>query len=189
MFGTMQRGVGAYAKVGLETGVAAASPHKLIVMLYDGAMVSILSGITNMKAGNIAAKGAAISKAINIIDNGLRAALDKKAGGEIADNLDALYEYISTRLLKANLNNDPAMLEEAHALLSGYPHLAEAVEEDWKTEYLAPILAVKIVGGIDEAMDHIAAYSSKHTESIITEDYSLAMRFLRERGAMRVMLP
>jgi len=114
----MQRGVGAYAKVGLETGVAAASPHKLIVMLYDGAMVSILSGISNMKAGNIPAKGAAISKAINIIDNGLRAALDKKVGGEIAQNLDALYEYISARLLKANLSNDPAILEEAHALLS-----------------------------------------------------------------------
>ena len=118
MFGTMQRGVGAYAKVGLETGVAAASPHKLIVMLYDGAMVSILSGITNMKAGNVAAKGAAISKAINIIDNGLRAALDKKVGGEIAQNLDALYEYISARLFKANLENDQAILDEAHALLS-----------------------------------------------------------------------
>lgn len=118
MFGTSQRGVGAYATVGLETGVAAASPHKLVVMLYDGAMVSILSGISNMKAGNIPAKGAAISKAINIIDNGLRAALDKKVGGEIAQNLDALYEYISARLLKANLSNDPAILEEAHALLS-----------------------------------------------------------------------
>lgn len=118
MFGSMQRGVNAYAKVGLETGVGAASPHKLIVMLYDGALVSILGGIANMKAGNIAAKGAAISKAINIVDNGLRAALDKKVGGEIAENLDALYEYISARLLKANLDNDPAILEEAHALLS-----------------------------------------------------------------------
>ncbi len=118
MFGTMQRGVGAYAKVGLETGVASASPHKLIVMLYDGALVSILSGISNMKAGNVAAKGAAISKAINIVDNGLRAALDKKAGGEIAQNLDALYEYVSARLLKANLSNEPAILEEVHALLA-----------------------------------------------------------------------
>lgn len=118
MFGSMQRGVNAYAKVGLETGVSAASPHKLIVMLYDGALVSILSAITNMKAGNVAAKGAAVSKAINIVDNGLRAALDKKVGGEIAENLDALYEYISARLLKANLENDPAILEEVHALLS-----------------------------------------------------------------------
>lgn len=118
MFGSIQRGVNAYAKVGLETGVSAASPHKLIVMLYDGALVSILSGITHMKAGNIADKGAAISKAINIVDNGLRAALDKKAGGDIAQNLDALYEYISARLLKANLDNDPAILEEVHALLA-----------------------------------------------------------------------
>jgi flagellar protein FliS len=114
----MQRGVNAYAKVGLETGVGAASPHKLIVMLYDGALVAVLSALTNMKAGQIAAKGAAISKAITIIDNGLRAALDKKAGGEIAEGLDALYEYMSARLLQANLNNQPELLEEVHKLLS-----------------------------------------------------------------------
>jgi flagellar protein FliS len=114
----MQRGVNAYAKVGLETGVDAASPHKLIVMLYDGALVAVLSAMTNMKAGQIAAKGAAISKAITIIDNGLRAALDKKAGGEIAEGLDALYEYMSARLLQANLNNQPEVLEEVHKLLS-----------------------------------------------------------------------
>jgi flagellar protein FliS len=71
-----------------------------------------------MKAGNIPAKGAAISKAITIIDNGLRAALDKQAGGEIAEGLDALYGYMSARLLQANLKNDPAMLEEVHGLLS-----------------------------------------------------------------------
>lgn len=118
MFGSMQRGVNAYAKVGLETGVSAASPHKLIVMLYDGALVSILNATANLKSGNVAAKGAAISKAINIVDNGLRAALDKKVGGEIAQNLDALYEYISARLFKANLENDPAILDEAHALLT-----------------------------------------------------------------------
>ena len=122
MFGTMQRGVGAYAKVGLETGVAAASPHKLIIMLYDGAMVALLSAINNMKgtngAANVAAKGASISKAITIIDNGLRASLDKKAGGEIAANLDALYDYMSRRLLHANLKNDVAILEDVHGLLS-----------------------------------------------------------------------
>jgi glutamate-5-semialdehyde dehydrogenase len=77
---------------------------------------------------------------------------------------------------------------ESLALLAGYPHLVAATEEDWKTEYLAPILAVKIVGGLDEAIDHIAAYSSKHTESIITEDYSAAMRFLREVDSASVMV-
>jgi flagellar protein FliS len=118
MFGTMKRGVNAYANVGLETGIASASPHKLIVMLYDGALVALLSAKTNIAANNIAAKGTAISKAITIIDNGLRASLDKNAGGEIASNLDALYDYMSRRLLHANLKNDVPAIEEVHRLLS-----------------------------------------------------------------------
>jgi len=117
MFGTMKRGVNAYANVGLETGVASASPHKLIIMLYDGAMAALLGAKANMAAGNIAAKGTAISKAITIVDNGLRASLDKDAGGEIAANLDALYDYMSRRLLQANLQNDVAIVEEVHRLL------------------------------------------------------------------------
>lgn len=118
MFGSKQNGVNAYAKVGIETGVAAASPHKLIVMLFEGALVAVSTGLQHMKAGNIPAKGAAISKAILIIDSGLRAALDKKAGGEIAESLDSLYEYMGTRLLMANLKNQPEILEEVHRLLS-----------------------------------------------------------------------
>ena len=118
MFGTMKRGVNAYANVGLETGIASASPHKLIVMLYDGALVALLGARSNIAAGNIAAKGAAISKAITIIDNGLRASLDKSAGGEIAENLDALYDYMSRRLLQANLKNDVAIVDEVHGLLA-----------------------------------------------------------------------
>jgi flagellar protein FliS len=104
--------------VGLETGIASASPHKLIVMLYDGALVALLSARTNIAAGNIAAKGSAISKAISIIDNGLRASLDKNAGGEIAANLDALYDYMSRRLLHANLKNDVTIIDEVHGLLA-----------------------------------------------------------------------
>jgi len=118
MFGTMKRGVNAYANVGLETGVASASPLKLIIMLYDGALAALLGAKANMAAGNIAAKGAAISKAITIIDNGLRASLDKSAGGEIADNLDALYDYMGRRLLEANIKNDVGIVEEIHRLLA-----------------------------------------------------------------------
>ncbi|MES2153170.1 MAG: flagellar export chaperone FliS [Pseudomonadota bacterium] len=118
MFGSKQSGVNAYAKVGIETGVTSASPHKLIVMLFDGAMVSVSSAILHMKAGNIPEKGAAISKAIMIIDSGLRAALDRKAGGEIAEGLDALYEYMGARLLQANLKNQVEILEEVQRLLS-----------------------------------------------------------------------
>ncbi len=117
MFGSRQTGVHAYAKVGMETGVVAASPHKLIVMLFDGALVALNAALSGMRSGNIAEKGKSISKAILIIDSGLRAALDKKAGGEIAEGLDALYEYMSGRLLTANINNDPAILEEVQRLL------------------------------------------------------------------------
>jgi glutamate-5-semialdehyde dehydrogenase len=77
---------------------------------------------------------------------------------------------------------------EAQALLAGYPHLIAVTEEDWQTEYLAPILAVKIVDDMDQAIDHINTYSSKHTDAIITEDYSRAMRFLREVDSASVMV-
>ncbi|HJW54196.1 MAG TPA: flagellar export chaperone FliS [Burkholderiaceae bacterium] len=127
MFGSATSGAGAYAKVGVETGVAAASPHKLVVMLFEGAMVAIASAIQHMQAGDIAAKGKAISKAISIIDSGLRASLDKKVGGEVALNLDALYEYMSSRLLTANLKNQPKILEEVYQLLKGLKDAWEAI--------------------------------------------------------------
>ncbi|WP_197484861.1 glutamate-5-semialdehyde dehydrogenase [Methylomonas koyamae] len=63
-----------------------------------------------------------------------------------------------------------------------------ASEEDWHTEYLAPILSIKIVADIDEAIDHINTYSSAHTEAIVTEDYTLARRFLREVDSSSVMV-
>ena len=118
MFGSPQRGVNAYAKVGLETNISSASPHKLIIMLYDGALVAVLKGLSNMKDGNIAEKGKAISHAINIIDNGLRASLDREAGGQIAVSLDSLYDYMSRQLLQANLQNKPEILEEVQRLLT-----------------------------------------------------------------------
>lgn len=77
---------------------------------------------------------------------------------------------------------------EAAAILQAYPYLAAATEEDWRTEYLAPVLAVKVVADVDEAIAHINRYSSKHTESIITEDYTRAMQFLREVDSSSVMV-
>jgi flagellar secretion chaperone FliS len=127
MFGTMKNGASAYAKVGIETGVIAASPHKLIVMLFDGAIVSINNATHQIQNGDIPAKGLSISKAISIIDNGLRASLDKKAGGEIADSLDALYAYMNTRLIHANLKNDLGALEEVHKLLNDLRSAWEAI--------------------------------------------------------------
>ncbi len=96
--------------------------------------------------------------------------------------LPQLAELYKTK--EVELRADP----EALAILQGYPHLMAAVEEDWRTEYLAPILAVKVVADIDEAIEHINRYSSKHTEAIVTEDYTDAMRFLREVDSASVMV-
>lgn len=137
MFGSRQSGANAYATVGVETGVSTASPHKLIVMLFEGAMVAVASAQHHMQSGNVAAKGQAISKAISIIDNGLRASLDKKVGGEIALNLDALYEYMSSRLLIANLKNQSAILEEVHQLLKGLKDAWETISPQQPAESLA----------------------------------------------------
>lgn len=117
MFGSTRSGASAYAKVGVETGVMAASPHRLTAMLFEGAMVALSTATLQMKAGNIAGKGQAISKAIMIIDGGLRASLDLKTGGSIGASLDALYEYMSGRLLTANLKNQPEGVEEVQRLL------------------------------------------------------------------------
>lgn len=78
--------------------------------------------------------------------------------------------------------------DEARAILKGYPHLTAVTEQDWSEEYLAPILAVKIVENMDEAIEHINNYSSQHTDSIVTEDYTRAMRFLREVDSASVMI-
>lgn len=68
------------------------------------------------------------------------------------------------------------------------PHMVQATEEDWRTEYLAPVLSVRIVAGLDEAIAHINTYGSSHTDSIVTENYSRAMRFLREVDSSSVMV-
>lgn len=78
--------------------------------------------------------------------------------------------------------------DEARAILKGYPHLSAVTEQDWSEEYLAPILAVKVVENMDEAIEHINNYSSQHTDSIVTEDYTRAMRFLREVDSASVMI-
>jgi len=117
MFGSAHSGANAYAKVGMETGVVAATPHKLIIMLFDGALAALATALQHMNEKNVAGKGQFLSKAITIIDSGLRASLDHKSGGEIAASLDSLYEYMSNRLVAANLNNQPELIEEVQRLL------------------------------------------------------------------------
>lgn len=112
-----RQAINAYSQVGVQTGAMSASPHKLITMLYDGARAAIARAKFHMEGGNIAARGTAISKAIDIIDNGLRAVLDHEAGGEISANLESLYEYMVRRLMLANVRSDAALLAEVDALL------------------------------------------------------------------------
>lgn len=108
----------AYTKVGVEYDVTTADPHKLISMLYQGALLAIANARNGILRKDVAAKGSAISKAISIIEDGLNASLDKKVGGELAQNLSSLYEYMSRRLLTANVDNDMAALNEVAGLLN-----------------------------------------------------------------------
>ena len=121
----------AYSSVEIESGALAADPHKLISMLYQGALLAIAKAkhgmlcIANakntrngLKSKDVAAKCAAISNAMAIIDDGLNASLDKKMGGELAQNLSSLYDYMVVRLTQANLNNDMAALDEVTRLLN-----------------------------------------------------------------------
>ncbi|MGY1489782.1 flagellar export chaperone FliS [Methylobacillus pratensis] len=117
MFG-FNAGVNAYAKVGIETGVVAASPTRLIVMLYEGAIAACNLAIKHIREQDYASKSADLTKAISIIENGLRASLDSKAGGEIANSLDSLYAYMSKRLYLANSQSDIAAVEEVVRLLN-----------------------------------------------------------------------
>lgn len=107
----------AYTKVGVETGVGNADPHALILMLFDGALLAINSAAIAMAKGEVATKGQNISKAIEIITYGLKASLDAEAGGQLADRLGALYDYMCERLLFANLHNSDAILSEVASLL------------------------------------------------------------------------
>lgn len=104
------------------------------------------------------------------------------AEGIAAQILPALAQRYQTK--QVELRCDAA----SEAILADYPYLVRASEEDWSTEYLAPVLAVKVVPEMDAAIAHINHYSSRHTEAIVTEDYSRAMRFLREVDSASVMV-
>ncbi|SOY93189.1 flagellar protein potentiates polymerization [Cupriavidus taiwanensis] len=120
----------AYSNVGLQTAAMNASPHRLIAMLFDGARTAIARARFHMEAGQVPEKGLAISKAIDIIENGLSAALDHGASEELAGNLDALYDYMARQLMLANLNNDDARLSEVDKLLGDLASAWSQVDPD-----------------------------------------------------------
>ena len=105
-----------YQSVNTQAQVADASPHRLIQMLMEGGLSRLAQAKGAMLHGQGAQKGELISKAIGII-GGLREGLDLNQGGEIAANLDRLYDYMVSRLVEANISNEPALLDEVAGLL------------------------------------------------------------------------
>ncbi len=110
--------IGSYAKVGVESEVLGASPHRLIALLFEGALRDIANARKSISRNDIPAKGASISRAISIIGEGLNGSLNMEAGGELAQNLRRLYEYMTLRLAEANLKNDITILDETTRLLT-----------------------------------------------------------------------
>lgn len=105
-----------YRQNHVQGGVEFASPHRLVQMLMEGALEKILSAKGSMANKDIAKKGEQISWAISIIDS-LRSCLDLDAGGDFAQNLSALYDYMEQQLLMANIKNDPSILNEVAQLI------------------------------------------------------------------------
>jgi len=112
------RSYNAYAQVDLSTKVATASPEQLVQMLYDGALKAIWAAQGHVRQENISEKGQSISKALAIIEE-LTISLNHEVGGEISKNLEALYDYMTGRLIQANVKSSLEALEEVEKLLSG----------------------------------------------------------------------
>jgi flagellar protein FliS len=106
----------AYSSAAAHGGVAAADPHKLIVLLLDGALERIAMARGCIQRDAAIDKAQYVNRAVNIISE-LRGSLDMNAGGDIARNLSDLYEYMCVRLLKGSLDNQPSYLDEVSALL------------------------------------------------------------------------
>ncbi|HAH5485486.1 TPA: flagellar export chaperone FliS [Escherichia coli] len=127
------KGTQAYAQIGVESAVMSASQQQLVTMLFDGVLSALVRARLFMQDNNQQGKGVSLSKAINIIENGLRVSLDEESKDELTQNLIALYSYMVRRLLQANLRNDVSAVEEVEALMR---NIADA----WKESLLAPSL-------------------------------------------------
>ena len=127
------KGTQAYAQIGVESAVMSASQKQLVTMLFDGALSALIRARLFMQDGNQQGKGLSLSKAINIIENGLKIGLDEDSRDELTQNLLSLYAYMVRRLLQANLHNDVSAIEEVEALMR---NIADA----WKESLLTPNL-------------------------------------------------
>jgi len=120
-----------YGEFDAKTNLFEASPHRLVQMLLEGALDKIAIAKGHMERGHVAEKGRHISWAISIVD-GLRTSIDKSSGGEIAENLDDLYDYIGRRLLEANVADDVSMLDEVVSLLREIKSAWDVIPDEMK---------------------------------------------------------
>lgn len=109
--------IAAYQQVDLESEVRGADPHRLIVLLFDGAESAMQQALICIENNNVKGRSDALIKAIDIVQSGLCASLNIEEGGELAQNLQALYEYMVSRLIHANIHQDPAAIKEVQKLL------------------------------------------------------------------------
>jgi flagellar protein FliS len=130
MFTSKYQSANAYHKVGIQTGVVEANPHKLIMMLFDGGMLALSNAMAGLRDGDLKKKGESVSWAIDIISQGLQSSLNLENGGEIAEKLNSLYDYMCMRLLHANAHNDQAALEEVARLLGEIRSAWEEIASD-----------------------------------------------------------
>lgn len=126
-------GTQAYAKIGVESSVMSANQQQLITLLFDGAISALVRARLFMQDNNIQGKGNSISKAINIIEGGLKQGLDEQSGDDLTANLIGLYAYMVRRLVQANLRNDVEALEEVEGLLR---NIADAWKEVVQPQHL-----------------------------------------------------
>lgn len=118
------RATSAYRQVGVQSVVDGATPHMLIKMLFDGLMQCLNEARGAIQRGEVEEKGRLLGKAVRIIDEGLKGALNPVEGGELAKNLGSLYTYCIQRLTLANLRSDAQMVQEVAALI-------EPVAQGW----------------------------------------------------------
>lgn len=109
--------IAAYQQISIESEVRGADPHRLIVLLFEGAESALSKAQTQILEKDYEGKSASLNKAIEIILDGLSASLDVEQGGELAQNLRALYGYMATRLIHANIHLDVGAVSEVQKLL------------------------------------------------------------------------
>lgn len=117
MFTTVLPPIDQYRHVGTVTAVTGASPHQLVMLLFDGAIAAVLQARHAIATGDMDTKRSTISKAMRIIDEGLKASLESHGDPSLSANLGALYEHMVSRLFQANLKGTDAPLEEVARLL------------------------------------------------------------------------